>query len=151
MVKTTVEHVARYIIEHCGSISAMKLEKLTFYCQAWSLAWDNVPLFDDEFEAWANGPVSPNLYSHHRGMFILEKDFLNEFSNAHFTEDQIDTMNIVLKDYGDKAPFYLSELTHKENPWKDARKRAGASVGEPSSEVITKDEMLEYYGGLASI
>lgn len=151
MVKIKIEHVARYIIEQCGNISAMKLEKLTFYSQAWSLAWDNVPLFDDEFEAWANGPVSPNLYGHHRGMFMLGDDFLEEYSGAMFTEDQIDTMNVVLQDYGDKTPFYLSELTHKENPWKDARKRAGVSVGEPSNEVITKEELLEYYGGLASV
>lgn len=43
-------------------MTTMKLEKLTYYCQAWSLAWDDVPLFDEEFEAWANGPVCPQLF-----------------------------------------------------------------------------------------
>ncbi len=40
----------------------MKLQKLCYYCQAWYLAWNNEPLFDEEFEAWASGPVCKELY-----------------------------------------------------------------------------------------
>ncbi|CUP62134.1 Uncharacterized phage-associated protein [Anaerostipes hadrus] len=37
---------AKYILERLGEMSTMKLQKLCYYAQAWSLVWDDVPLFD---------------------------------------------------------------------------------------------------------
>lgn len=142
-----VQNVARYIIEHMHKpITSMKLEKLAYYCQAWSLAWDDEPLFEEDFQAWAHGPVCPELYNEHRGEFLLNPDFLSEYSIDDFTEDQIETMNSVIDHYGKKSPSYLSELTHKERPWKETR--GNLPLGEPSNEVIPKELMQEYYGGL---
>ena len=124
----------------------MKLQKLVYYCQAWSLGWDGVPLFDDEFEAWANGPVSPDLFARHRGRFVVDSNFLNDILDYDFGSDAIETMDSVLEFYGDKEPQWLSELTHKEAPWKEAR--VGIPVGVPCSNIITKDSMQQYYGGL---
>ena len=59
--------VAAAILKRTGPIPAMKLQKLVYYSQAWSLVWDDRPLFKDRIEAWANGPVIPNLYRAHRG------------------------------------------------------------------------------------
>ena len=56
--------VAKYILEKLGTLSTMKLQKLCYYCQAWSLVWDDTPLFDEKFEAWANGPVCRELFFH---------------------------------------------------------------------------------------
>ena len=50
----------------------MKLQKLVYYCQAWSLAWDDVPLFDEDFPAWANGPVCPELFDLHHGKSVIK-------------------------------------------------------------------------------
>lgn len=54
--------VAKYILEVKGTMSTMKLQKLCYYAQAWSLVWDDKPLFGEEFEAWANGPVCRELF-----------------------------------------------------------------------------------------
>ena len=62
MSNITIIDVANYILDKMGELTTMKLQKLTYYCQAWSLAWDEKPLFEDDFEAWANGPVSRKLY-----------------------------------------------------------------------------------------
>ena len=48
---------AKYILEKSGKMSTMKLQKLCYYSQAWALVWDDAPLFDEDFQAWANGPV----------------------------------------------------------------------------------------------
>lgn len=48
--------VAKYILVQRGEMSTMKLQKLCYYCQAWSLVWDDKPLFEEEFQAWANVP-----------------------------------------------------------------------------------------------
>jgi len=50
-------------------MTAMKLQKLAYYSQAWSLVWDEKALFPEKIEAWANGPVVRALYDRHRGMF----------------------------------------------------------------------------------
>ena len=69
-------NVARYILSHKGKMSTWKLQKLCFYSQAWALAWTEKPLFEEDFEAWTNGPVSPTLFDAHRGRFsVTEHDF----------------------------------------------------------------------------
>ena len=109
-------------------------------------AWDGQQLFDEDFQAWAHGPVCPELFYEHKGMFALNEDFLNEYSTNCFTKDQIETMDSVISFYGDRSPNYLSELTHKERPWKETR--GNLPLGEPSNKVIPKELMQEYYSGL---
>ena len=67
----TVFDVAKYILEQHGPTTTVKLQKLVFYCQAWSLVWDKVPIFDESIEAWANGPVVPVLFSKHKGKYNI--------------------------------------------------------------------------------
>ena len=69
----SVLNVAQYVLNKVGDMTTLKLQKLVYYCQAWSLAWDGKPLFDEEFEAWANGPVCPELFKKHKGKFVIEK------------------------------------------------------------------------------
>lgn len=140
--------VARYILNHAGGMTTMKLEKLVYYCQAWSLAWDGVPLFEEDFQAWANGPVCPELFATHKGNFWLGEDYYNSYEPYQFTSSQMETMDAVLEGYGDKEPQWLSELTHKERPWRETRR--GIKPGEFCDLVISKDLIQEYYGGLAN-
>lgn len=139
-------NVAFYILNKMGKMTTMKLQKLVYYCQAWSLAWDEKPLFDERIEAWANGPVSPELFDKHRGKFVVDKEDFSEYSDDVFTAEQKETMDKVIEFYGDKEPLWLSNLTHQENPWKLAR--ANLPNGERCSREITKESMQEYYGGI---
>lgn len=68
----TAIDVAEYILRQHGEMSAMKLHRLVYYSQGWHLAWEGHPLFEDEIQAWANGPVVPALYELHRGSFTLK-------------------------------------------------------------------------------
>lgn len=142
----TVCQVAKYVLQHLGKITTMKLQKEVYYCQAWSLAWDEKPLFNEDFEAWANGPVCPELFHKHQGLFVVDVSLFNDVPDGVFSEDEIETMKSVLEYYGDREPHWLSELTHKEAPWKNARN--GIPAGQPCSNKISKESMAEYYGGL---
>ena len=51
-MKVTAIDVAAYILSKQGDMPAMKLQKLVYYSQAWSLVWDDKPLFRDRIEAW---------------------------------------------------------------------------------------------------
>jgi hypothetical protein len=53
--------------------TAWKLQKLVYYSQVWSLVWNERPLFNERIEAWANGPVVPDLYQLHRGSFLVTR------------------------------------------------------------------------------
>ena len=62
---------AKYILEKRGKMSTMKLQKLCYYAQAWSLVWDDSELFPEDFEAWANGPVCKKLFDITKGIFSV--------------------------------------------------------------------------------
>lgn len=143
--KVRVIDVADYILQKLGSMSAMKLQKLVYYSQVWSLVWTESPLFSDEIEAWANGPVVRSLYRKHRGQFRIGKGFFGGEIDR-LSEDQKDVIDKVLTFYGNKDPQWLSNLTHLESPWKDARQ--GLLPGERGDCIITKESILEYYSSL---
>ena len=140
--------VAEYILSKIGKTPTMKLQKLVYYCQAWSLAWDGEPLFLEDFEAWSNGPVCPELFETHKGVFTVDHGYFERFTspNNKFKHENIESMDIVIKEYGDKEPWWLSELTHMEDPWRDSRD--GISPGKPSNNIITKISLQSYYEGL---
>ena len=141
----TVFDTARYILEKLGPMSTMKLQKLCYYSQAWSLVWDDAELFSEEFEAWANGPVCKELYDATRGMFtVTAKDEPGDSNNL--SENQKDSINLVLDYYAKHNAQWLSQLTHMEDPWLQAR--VNVPAGESSSNIITKESMALYYGGL---
>ena len=136
---------AKYILEQRGPMSTMKLQKLCYYSQAWSLVWDDTPLFDEEFQAWANGPVCPELFFKTQGKYsVCAADETG--GTGDLSDNQKDTINIVLDHYGDHNAQWLSQLTHMEEPWNQAR--AGIPSGMGCSNIITKESMAMYYGGL---
>lgn len=141
----SVFDVARYILEKKGRISTWKLQKLCYYSQAWAIAWTEQPIFNEDFEAWSNGPVCPELFKEHKGKFAVSSDEVSG-NSSNLSCDEKDTINIVLKDYGDMEPYDLRELSHNEAPWKDARGDLPDSI--PSNEIITKESMGEFYGSL---
>jgi uncharacterized phage-associated protein len=140
----TVHDVAAYILAKQGPMSAMKLQKLAYYSQAWHLVWDDEPLFEEGIEAWANGPVVYELFDLHRGRFSVEDWPTGEISNL--TESQRESIDAVLDTYGDLDGRKLSHLTHSEDPWIEAR--AGLPPTARSSNPITFSAMQEYYGSL---
>ena len=142
----TVFDVAKYILHKQGRMSTWKLQKLCYYSQAWHLAWTGNPIFEEDFEAWANGPVCPELFHAHQGKFFVnENDFVR--GNADDLDvDVQDSINVVLNDYGEMEPYDLRELSHREAPWINAR--GSIPDGEKCSTVITKESMGEYYGSL---
>lgn len=136
--------VAKYIIKKLGRVSAMKLQKLVYYSQAWSLVWDERVLFRQRIEAWANGPVVPALYDEHRGQFELTQWSLGD--DKALDKDARETIDAVITYYGDKTAQQLSDLTHREQPWTDARK--GLPDGVRGNTVISTASLAEYYGSL---
>lgn len=144
-----VRDVAAYILDRRGPMSAMKLQKLCYYAQSWHLVWEERPLFDSQVQAWANGPVVVDLYRSHKGRLTLGAGDING-DPAKLTADERGSVDGVLAFYGGMHAHQLSELTHREAPWRDARAAAGLSEFDRGTAEITHAAMFEYYDGLTT-
>ena len=120
----------------------MKLQKLVYYSQAWSLVWDEQPLFAEKIRAWANGPVVPELFFAHQGEFKVSAEPKGD--RKALSKDERDTVDAVLKHYSDKDGHWLSTLTHEEK----RKAREGLMDGERGNVEITLGSMAEYYSSI---
>ena len=129
----SIKDVAAYVLARKGPRTAMQLEKLVYYGQAWSMVWEGRPLFEDAIEAWVQGPVSPALFDLHRGRYLVvslpegNPDALDAFAQ--------ETLDAVLDQYGNCSGDELGELTHREAPWQDT----------PRNHVISLNVMRDCY------
>lgn len=140
----TAHDVARYILQKHGAVSAMKFQKLLYYSQAWSLVWDEKPMFSDRIEAWVNGPVVPEIYQYHKGQFQI--DAWPHGKIGVLSASEIETVDSVLKFYGHRTGQWLSDLTHREKPWMDARQ--GLDDSDRGGNEISLASMHDYYASL---
>ena len=142
----SVFDVARYILQVKGAMSTWKLQKLCYYAQAWHYTWTEKRLIKEEFQAWRNGPVCPELFAAHKGKFMINADEFAFGNPDNMDADEKDSVDAVLRDYGDRAPYDLCEQTHFEEPWKNAR--GNLSEDAYCQNEITLESMGNYYGGL---
>jgi len=145
MTTTNIHDVAARVTEHFdSSISTMKLQKLCFFAQGWSLALLKSPLFDSQFQAWKNGPVSYDLFDHHRGQYQVSR--WTPGDSSRLSAKQGIVVEAVLKNYGALSGLQLSDLTHKPgSPWSVTRARAGVAEGASSHVVIPVDTMAAFF------
>lgn len=113
--------VARYICDEYRKISGeaideMKLHKLLYFSQRESIAITGEPLFNDEFEGWRFGPVC----------VAVRHDFYNgEMMNSVSDEISLSSayiVNNIILQYGELASWKLSQISHAETSWINARK-----------------------------
>jgi uncharacterized phage-associated protein len=137
--------VAKYILAECGEMFVSKLQKLCYYCQAWSLAWDDVPLFEEEFHAWANGPGCDELFTETKGHLSIAASNMSG-NMANLKTWQKETIDIVLDYYIGHDELWLGSLARSEEPWKIAR--GNLKPWETCNNIITKKSMASYYSNL---
>ncbi len=143
----TANDVAAYVMERLdASCDTMKLQKLLYYSQGWSLAWDGVPMFNEPIQAWANGPVVYAVFDNHRGRFTIS-DWPHGDSSV-LTDEQRETVDAVVDHYGKFNGQQLSDMTHDERPWLEARE--GLAVGARSQQPLNLDVMQDFFGDLAA-
>ncbi|MDX9703757.1 MAG: DUF4065 domain-containing protein [Candidatus Auribacterota bacterium] len=125
------------------SITNLKLQKLLYYAQAWHLVFFEMPLFDEDFKAWAYGPVLTSIYAK------LKKHGNNEIPIIKHRTSNIGDPNVeqlleeVLSVYGGKSVYHLIDLTHSEKPWIDARGNIPREA--KCNNIIDKLSMKNFY------
>lgn len=139
--------VARYFLYRVDrdagdTISPLKLQKLVYYAQAWSLVLRDKPLFYEDIQAWVHGPAIYEVWDTYKdyqyGAIPEPEEELPEFE-----DDEIEVLEEVWNAYGELSAKRLENLTHSEAPWINARK--GLEPAQKSSKVISHEDMKAYY------
>lgn len=145
-----VHDVAKYFLskvdEDAGDgISNLKLQKLVYYAQGFHLAIHGRPLFSDRIEAWEHGPVVPELYhvykSHGSGNIPTPRDFDPEDVDPEVARLLDDVYSV----FGQYSAWKLRNMTHEEQPWKEAYHEAarGRVISHPALRAYFKDYVTE--------
>ena len=147
MSKYSIFDISNWFLSR-ESMTQKKLQKLSYYFEAWSYALFNKSFINDtKFEAWVHGPVSPQLYEKYKeyGWNDIDK---TEDNSSIFEPKVLELLESVWETYGDQSANSLEALTHSEDPWKNARK--GLSESEPSNTEIAPEDMRNYYCSIYS-
>lgn len=134
--------IANYLIlrvnsdeEYGEQITNMKLQKLLYYAQGFHLAWRGSKLFNEDIEAWAHGPVVPNIYHEYKGFRSNPLPDPEGFDSATVDDESRTVLEEVYSVYGQYSAWGLRNLTHEEAPWSDTTQ----------GEVISPDAMKAFF------
>lgn len=116
-------------------LTPMKLQKLVFFAQSWSLKILDKPLVEDFFAKWTYGPVQPQLYhavkdyqNHHISTLISTLEFTEDGGFQTVTPEFVDEVgdfrciiDNIITVYGHMTAANLSRLTHlPDSAWAKA-------------------------------
>jgi uncharacterized phage-associated protein len=140
-------NVAKYFLrcvdrEAGDTISVLKLQKLLYYAQAWSLVLRNQPLFWENIQAWSHGPMVCDVWDYYKEYKHTDIP-TPEQCELDFSDSELEVLEEVWNTYGELSARQLEKLTQSEEPWIEARK--GIDPGAKSQEFISHEIMKSYY------
>ena len=128
------------------TISPLKLQKLIYYAQAWSLALRDKPLFHQEIEAWVSGPVVRDVWDKYQAYKYRDIPPPEELE-VELTAEEIEVLEEVWDVYGELSAKRLQELTKSETPWFNASE----SLKSAGKNIISHDDMKSYYADFVDV
>lgn len=146
MSKITANDVANFFIDLANStpeddITNLKVNKLLYFAQGWSLSKFGKPLFSEDIQAWKYGPVVKSIFTtfHTCGNQPIQESTSNEYVNkfsTELTEFLIDIYN----EYGKYTAGTLTALTHEpDTPWSCHYDENVKNI------IIPKDDIKKYF------
>ena len=116
--------IARWFInstdrESGDAMTHLKLQKLLYYAQGWSFAHFERGLFDEDFQAWAHGPVVVSVWDQFK-IYSWEAIPLQKIQKK-IDGEPLRLLQGVNDKYGIYTAKELERRTHREHPWKTAR------------------------------
>lgn len=124
--------VANFILDRCAAegrpVSNLSLQKIVFFCHAWSLIELDRPLVKHAFEAWQFGPVLQYLYrefkSFDRSPITDRARRLNsetgefEIVSYEFDSRTVELLDRIVRFYSQLRSSDLVDISHAPGgPW----------------------------------
>ena len=140
----TVFDVANFFLNKANEtgsfISNLKLQKLVYYAQAWHLAINDRPVFEEDFQAWVHGPVVPALYRLYKRYSF--HPIAEEPDTPFFYPETLEVLEEVAEEYMPEDAITLEMMTHIEDPWLETR---GDLPPDANCERIIDKELIKRY------
>ncbi|WP_298956290.1 Panacea domain-containing protein [uncultured Nonlabens sp.] len=126
-----------YLSEKIGELSKTKALKLIYILDELSIKKSGIPFFNLKYKLWKFGPVSEEIFIDLSSETTLLKNYIErtseegvtvikpivEFNDDEFSDNDIDLLNFVIEQFGDKTAKDLVYYTHRKNsPWHNTAK-----------------------------
>jgi uncharacterized phage-associated protein len=142
-----IVNVAKYLLTLAeGSntkVNPLKLQKLLYYCEGWTIAITDKELFPREnFQAWIHGPVNIRTYHEFNTSYgMFDPIDIPRFAllDASVPVEQRAIIDRVFEVYNQYSGSQLEMMTHAEKPWIEARGTLGPNMH--SDKLIDKSTM----------
>lgn len=124
-------------------ITNLELQKMLYLSHLYFLGRNDVPLIDEEFEAWQYGPVLNNLY--HQLKIFGNKPITNIFYGVEINEDarEIQFLSEEYAELSNKSPYELIVMTHlKGGAWENCYQE-GHNIIIPDAQIL--QEYRDFY------
>ena len=114
-IKMVARYIALSLLTKQMTVSPLKLQKLLYYAQSWSMVFFGRKecLFADVPQAWVNGPVYPTIYEMWKERNMCEHLTPEDFGTSE--EDMYDALCGVTSqlDLGDERIQLLEQIVRK--------------------------------------
>lgn len=140
---TQLDVVIEYLLYRCEDITPLALQKALYYVQGFYYAFFNDFAFDDDCEAWAHGPVYPEIYSRYSAYRFDPIAGAEACDESALTDYQKAVIDSVIKNMCCYSGKVLESFTHSEQPWLKTRGDLPASTA--SNRIIHKNDIAEYF------
>lgn len=111
----------RYMVDFHKEIDEMKLHRLLYLSQRESIVMSGSLLFDQSFEVWKFGPVSPDVRC------VFHSHDLSESLSDNELFPYLNVFDFVFSHYAPMSSWSLSSLSHGELSWQRARRRKASN------------------------
>lgn len=127
-----------YFSQNVEKLSKTKLLKLLYILDEVSIKKSGIPVLNLKFKTWKFGPVSEDIFIELSSEASFLKQYLKKnvegenlyilpgdtFSDDEFSQNDIELMDFVIKEFGDKTAKELIGYTHRTNsPWYNTAKK----------------------------
>ncbi|MEI7686523.1 MAG: type II toxin-antitoxin system antitoxin SocA domain-containing protein [Planctomycetota bacterium] len=126
-------------------LTNLRLQKLLYYAQAWSMVLRERDLFAEELQAWRYGPVVPEVYQampDEQGAKPITPELFVDVPDIS-DEDEKEFLNHLWDAYKGFSALKLSDMTHHEAPWIKAW--GGRPIDGNGKDPIDVDLLAEYF------
>ena len=139
--------VISYIFERAHEVTPLALQKMLYFIQGIYMVIFDKPIYEEDCVAWVHGPVYESVYEMFKtfkynpiddNRFVM---FKNRFKELN--KEEKDVIDLIIDSFGMYSGKTLEEITHKEDPWKQARE--GYLPMELSNVVIEKQKIKRYF------
>lgn len=131
---------ARLIQELDPSAQTMKMQKLLYYVQGWSLALTGDPMIESSPQAYKDGPVYPAV---REDMKYCGNRKISNAKTGVLSDQDVEIITTVVDRFRRKGGKELADATHLESPWLEAR--GDLAVGAHCSREMSLQSMMRYF------